>query len=92
MASRVRARPEEIDLAGSLEAGVAWRIEVSQGMRAPIVNGQPTLRSCWRADCSVKTDRRWNFLVTIVDDTIEGLFHQLHMLSQEGPMKLPKSS
>jgi hypothetical protein len=80
---RLRSLPEEIDLKGSLEAGTDWRIEVTRGMRAPIVNGEVTLVPCWRADCSVRTDKRWNFLVTIIDETIAGLFKQLAALGEE---------
>jgi len=75
---------------GVLESDTGLRIEVSRGIRAPIVNGQPTLQSCWRADCFTKPGKRWVFLVTFVDDTLPGLFGQFAALSTEGVVQVRK--
>lgn len=80
--------PNEIDIQGILNADTGFRVEVSHAVRAPIINGQPTLRSCERADCYVRPGKRWVHLITIVDDTAEGLFQQLAALSTEGPVKV----
>jgi hypothetical protein len=79
-----RSLPDQIDLQGVLESDTGLRIEVSRGMRAPIINGQPRLKPCWRADCFTKPGKRWVFLVTFVDDTLPGLLGQFAALSKEG--------
>lgn len=75
-----------------MEAGTELRVEFRRGMRAPIVNGEITLQGCWRANCYTKPDKRWLFLVTIVDDTIQGLFAQLSALASEGAVKITKDA
>lgn len=87
-----KALPDELDIQGILEADSGFRVEVSHGMRAPIINGQPTLRSCMRADCYVRPNHRWVHLITIVDETAEGLFKQLAALSTEGPIKITRGT
>lgn len=83
-----KALPEELDVRGIIEADSGLRIEFQRGMRAPIVDGQPTLKPCFRADCYVKPNTRWVHLVTLVDDTVDGLFHQFTMLSREGAVRI----
>lgn len=86
----VKAFPDEIDIQGILDADSGFRVELSHGMRAPIINGQPTLRSCVRADCYTKVNKRWQPLITLVDDTFKGVLTQLAALSEEGKVKITR--
>lgn len=83
-----KALPDEIDIQGILEADVGFRVEISKGMRAPVVDGQVTLQMCWRGDCYTKANTRWLHLVTLIDDTPRGLLEQLAALSSDGPVRI----
>ncbi len=83
-----RALPDELDIQGVLEADTGFRIEISKGIRAPVVNGSVQLKSCWRADCFVRPQKRWVFLITFVGESPKNLLGQLAALSTEGPVAI----
>ena len=83
-----KALPAELDIQGILEADSGFRVELSKGMRAPIVNGEVTLQVCCRADCYTRVNKRWQHLITLVDDDFKGVLTQLAMLSTEGKVAI----
>jgi hypothetical protein len=91
----VKHLPATVNVQAAIE-GNGLRVEVTQGMRAPVVEGQVTLKTCWRADLFHQPDRtdrltqrpKWTPLITVVDDTPAGLFQQLASLAIEGEVRI----
>jgi hypothetical protein len=90
-----RPEPTALNLQAVLDNPnvVALRIEISLGMRAPIVRGRVELEACWCAKLwSVGIDRRQRpqslLSQSIVDKTPAALLRQLAMLVEAGELQL----
>jgi hypothetical protein len=97
--------PPVVNLRAALEGGSTLntlRVDLSFGLRAPVINGQPTIQSVWRADLWEVPPKAWTqgrrtpkprFLGTFVTDSAKeqtpaDLLRQVADIYEAGELKV----